>query len=99
MTAFVPAVRVLLTYYVYVPLRMLAFRDLCALFHAGLSLGTKYAALLVLVFLGSCRLLFGKGRIQFVYALYSINRVCYTHIRAHYARARCRTVCNKRIKT
>ena len=37
MTAFVPAVRVLLTYYVYAALRMLGF-------------------------LGSCRLLFGKGR-------------------------------------
>ena len=47
----------------YAALRMLAFRDLCALFHAGLSLGTKYAALLVLVFLGACRLLFGKGRV------------------------------------
>ena len=57
MTAFVPAVRVLLTYYVYVPLRMLAFRDLCALFHAGLSLGTKYAPLRMLGFLDFRRLL------------------------------------------
>ena len=82
------AVRVLLTYYLYAALRMLAFRDLYALFHAGLSLGTKYAALLVLVFLGSCRLLFGKGRVQFVYELYSVNRVCCTHIRVRIMRGR-----------
>ena len=99
MTAFVPAVRVFLTYYVYAPLRMLGFLDFRRLLCVLLSLGTKYIPLLVLVFLGSCRLLFGKGRIQFVYALYSINRVRYTHIRAHYARARCRTSCNKSIKT
>lgn len=47
-----------------------------------------YIPLLVLVFLGSCRLLFGKGRVQFVYALYSINRVCCTHIRVRIMRGR-----------
>lgn len=47
-----------------------------------------YIPLLVLVFLGSCRLLFGKGRIQFVYALYSINRVCCTHVHVRIMRGR-----------
>ena len=43
---------------------MLGFLGFRRLLHAGLSLGkTLYAPQLVLVFLGSCRLLFGKGRI------------------------------------
>ena len=43
------------------PLRMLAFRDFQRLLCARLSLCFKHAPLLVLVFLGSCRLLFGKS--------------------------------------
>ena len=54
------AVRVLLTYFVYAPLRMLAFRDFQRLLCARLSLCFKHAPRLVLVFLGSCRLLFGN---------------------------------------
>ncbi|MEI3409617.1 MAG: hypothetical protein V8Q55_03220 [Christensenellales bacterium] len=42
------------------PLRMLAFRDFQRLLCARLSLCFKHAPRLVLVFLGSCRLLFGK---------------------------------------
>ena len=55
------AARVLLTYFVYAPLRMLAFRDFQRLLCARLSLCFKHAPLLVLVFLGFCRLLFGKS--------------------------------------
>jgi len=51
---------VLLTYFVYAPLRMLAFRDFQRLLCARLSLCFKHAPRLVLVFLGFCRLLFGK---------------------------------------
>ncbi len=54
------AARVLLTYFVYAPLRMLAFRDFQRLLCARLSLCFKHAPRLVLVFLGFCRLLFGK---------------------------------------
>ena len=43
------------------PLRMLAFRDFRRLLCARLSLCFKHAPRLVLVFLGSCRLLFGKS--------------------------------------
>ncbi len=43
------------------PLRMLAFRDFQRLLCARLSLCFKHAPRLVLVFLGSCRLLFGKS--------------------------------------
>ena len=50
----------MLTYFVYAPLRMLAFRDFQRLLCARLSLCFKHAPLLVLVFLGFCRLLFGK---------------------------------------
>ncbi len=42
------------------PLRMLAFRDFQRLLCARLSLCFKHAPRLVIVFLGSCRLLFGK---------------------------------------
>ena len=55
------AARVLLTYFVYAPLRMLAFRGFQRLLCARLSLCFKHAPRLVLVFLGSCRLLFGKS--------------------------------------
>ena len=55
------AARVLLTYFVYAPLRMLVFRDFQRLLCARLSLCFKHAPLLVLVFLGFCRLLFGKS--------------------------------------
>ena len=76
------AVRVLLTYFVYVLRLVLVFLDLCALIRvwsmfdkrysaafrdfqrllcARLSLCFKHAPLLVLVFLGFCRLLFGKS--------------------------------------
>ena len=51
----------MLTYFVYAPLRMLAFRDFQRLLCARLSLCFKHAPLLVLVFLGFCRLLFGKS--------------------------------------
>ena len=43
------------------PLRMLAFRDFQHLLCARLSLCFKHAPRLVFVFLGSCRLLFGKS--------------------------------------
>ena len=43
------------------PLRMLAFRDFQRLLCARLSLCFKHAPRLVFVFLGSCRLLFGKS--------------------------------------
>lgn len=43
------------------PLRMLAFRGFQRLLCARLSLCFKHAPRLVLVFLGSCRLLFGKS--------------------------------------
>ena len=43
------------------PLRMLAFRDFRRLLCARLSLCFKHAPRLVLVFLGFCRLLFGKS--------------------------------------
>ena len=43
------------------PLRMLAFRDFQRLLCARLSLCFKHAPRLVLAFLGSCRLLFGKS--------------------------------------
>ena len=43
------------------PLRMLAFRDFQRLLCARLSLCFKHVPRLVFVFLGSCRLLFGKS--------------------------------------
>lgn len=51
------AVRVLLTYFVYAPLRMLAFRDFQRLLCAELSLCFKHAPRLVLVFLDLCALI------------------------------------------